>query len=252
MRSSVGQLNLLVLPSIAPIVKGMVTWRYSPNCSLMGLNLPLNDEDKLVIVRLAMEYGIVINPNNVSNVGNLISECEGLICPALRLIDVQPPGLLKGECFTIPIPPVEPISTILGLLAALPIVRMMGRGIIYEVYSDRWFKFKDLLLYLKLRGININIYTTILPESTQVPPFDRVFRGKGKLNISIPMMQKYEDNHVPTNIRGLMGNSNEIPLRALLDSGIPINEVNKLIMTGLAYLDVNNGVTVLKLSKMNH
>ncbi|WP_291767816.1 hypothetical protein [Caldivirga sp. UBA161] len=250
MRGSIGQLNLLVLPSAAPIVKGMVTWRYNSSCSLMGLNLPLNDEDELIIIRLAMEYGFMIKPSNISNVGNFISECEGLICSALRLIDTQPPGLLKGACFTVPIPPLEPISTILGLLIALPIMRIIGKGVTYEVYSDRWFRFKDLLLYLKLRGVNMNVYTTAAPEEAQAPPFDHVFQGKGKLNIRIPVGQNQErDNYIPVSIKELIGNSNEIPLRALLDSGIPISEVNKLIMTGVAYLDVSNGITVLKLSK---
>ncbi|ABW02396.1 hypothetical protein [Caldivirga maquilingensis] len=251
MRSSIGQLNLLVLPSTVPIIKGMVTWRYGSNCSIMGLNLPLNDEDELVITRLAMEYGFIIKPSNVSNVGNFISECEGLICPALRLIDTQPPGLLKGPCFTIPIPPLEPVSTILGLLIALPVMRIIGKEIIYEVYSDRWFRLKDLLLYLKLRGISINVYTTIAPEGNQVSPFDHVFQGKGKLNIRIPVewSRGSEGDYIPLSIKELMGGSREIPLRALLDSGIPISEVNKLIMAGAAYLDVSDGVTVLRLSK---
>lgn len=251
MRNSIGQLNLLVLPSTAPIIKGMVTWRYGSSCSIMGLNLPLNDEDELVMIRLAIEYGFIIKPSNISNVGNFISECEGLICPALRLIDAQPPGLLKGQCFTVLIPPLEPVSTILGLLIALPIMRIMGKEIIYEVYSDKWFRLKDLLLYFKLRGISINVYTTIAPEGSQIPPFDHVFQGKGKLNIRIPVERnrKNEDDYIPPSIKELMGDNREIPLRALLDSGIPISEVNKLIMIGVAYLEVSNGVTVLRLSK---
>lgn len=248
--SSIGQLNLLILPSTAPIVKGMVTWRYSPNCSLLGLNLPLSDEDKLVMVRLAMEYGFMIKANNINNVGNFISECEGLVCSALRLIDAQPPGLLNGTCFTVPVPPLEPVSTILGLLIALPIMRLVDKGITYEVYSDRWFRFKDLLLYLKLRGININVYTTIVPEGAQTPPFDHVFQSKGKLNVKIPMehYEYAESDYIPVNIKELMSNSSEIPLRALIDSGVPISEVNKLIMTGAAYLEISNGVTILRLN----
>lgn len=243
------QLNLFVLPSAAPIIKGMVTWRHSANCNLMGIDLPLEDEDKLIVARLAMEYGFIVKLDHINNVGNFISECEGLVCAALRLINVEPPGLLRGTCFTIPIPPMEPASTILGLLLALPILRLMGRRIIYEVFSDRWFRFKDLLLYLKLRGLSMNIYTTS-PELINAFIFDRVVKRRGKLNFGIPEQRRGElaVASIADRVSKLIGGY-EAPLRALVDLGVPISEINELIMYGIASLDMSNGIIVFRINK---
>jgi hypothetical protein len=244
-----GQLNLFILPSSQPITRGIVTWRYSPRCSPMGINLPLEDEDRLIITRLALEYGFMVKSSNLSDVGNFISGCEGLICQALRTVDVEPPGTLNGECFTVTIPPIEPTSTILGLTLALPLTRVMRGPVVYEVFSDRWFRLKDLLLYLKLRGANLNIYTTH-NANEDVSLFNRVFKGKGRLSIEVPISNsngRHLIERIAGRIRELAG-GDEVPLRALVDLGVPINDVNRLIMFGAAHLEVSNGVLVLRLN----
>jgi hypothetical protein len=245
-----GQLNLFILPSSQPITRGIVTWRYSPRCSLMGVNLPLEDEDKLIITRLALEYGFMVKSSSLGDISNFISGCEGLVCQALRVVDVEPPGTLNSECFTVPIPPIEPTSTILGLTLALPLTRVMRWPVVYEVFSDRWFRLNDLLLYLKLRGVNLNIYTTHNVNNEDTSIFNRVFKGKGRLSIEVPISNnngKHLIERIAGRIRELAG-GDEVPLRALVDLGVPINDVNRLIMFGAAHLEVSNGVLVLRLN----
>lgn len=246
---ALGRLTLVISPSATPPIKNLITWRFLDKCSTMGLNLPLDNEDILILTRLSMEYGFSVK-GEVRDVASFVSMCEGAICGFLRRLNYEPPGLAKGNgCFRLSIPPLEPLSTVLGFLLALPSFKLLGRKVVYELYSDSWQRLKDLLLYLKARGLNVNVYTSI-DVKDKVPPFDRVVkRGsiiepiKADLTSGGVGIRSYLDI-----IRSIAGDLNEVPLRAIVDLGIPMDVVNRLIAYGLASLGVSDDTIVLRIN----
>ena len=240
-----GLLILVKVPSALPVNKKVASWRLGRRCQVLGIDLPLMGEDLLVAHRVLGLFNVVVE-GELSTVGSIASRCisPNWVCRMLRSIEYWPLGEVNGsECYTVPIPPIEPASTILGFTTIIPLTRILGLGLIYEVYSDQWAHLIDLLLYLKLRGVKLAVYTSNVGN---VPRhvFDKVVeRGRGIFEVP----QAVEGPSVEELEKLVFdGFEDYVPLRAVVDSGIDIDAVNKLIIYNRARLSLMDGNIVLR------
>jgi len=142
---------------------------YDGSVRLGGVpDMELRPITKLVINRLFSALGIQFDASNVRRLGDVFEYCVqcSWFSGFINLVSGSLPG---NAVITVPIPIIEPLSSIIGLALAF------NTGFETELYSDLWPLMTDVLAQARALGLRLTIHTSIL-DINRVYVFDEVVR----------------------------------------------------------------------------
>jgi len=142
---------------------------YDGSVRLSGVpDMELRPITKLVINRLFSALGIQFDASNVRRLGDVFEYCVqcSWFSGFINLVSGSLPG---NAVITVPIPIIEPLSSIIGLALAF------NTGFETELYSDLWPLMTDVLAQARALGLRLTIHTSIL-DINRVYVFDEVVR----------------------------------------------------------------------------
>jgi len=142
---------------------------YDGSVRLGGVpDMELRPITKLVINRLFSALGIQFDASNVKRLGDVFEYCVqcSWFSGFINLVSGSLPG---NAVITVPIPMIEPVSTLIGLALAF------NTGIETELYSDLWSLLTDVLSQAKALGLRLTIHTSVL-DINRIYVFDEVVR----------------------------------------------------------------------------
>jgi len=136
-------------------------------------DMELRPITKLVINRLFSALGIQFDASNVRRLGDVFEYCVqcSWFSGFINLVSGSLPG---NAVITVPIPIIEPLSSIIGLALAF------NTGFETEFYSDLWPLMTDVLAQARALGLRLTIHTSIL-DINRVYVFDEVVRRMVRL-----------------------------------------------------------------------
>jgi len=147
---------------------------YDGSVRLGGVpDMELRPITKLVINRLFSALGIQFDVSNVRRLGDVFEYC--VQCSWFSgFINLVSDALPSNAIITVPIPIIEPLSSIIGLALAF------NTGLETELYSDLWPLMTDVLAQARALGLRLTIHTSIL-DINRVYVFDEVVRRMVRL-----------------------------------------------------------------------
>ena len=124
---------------------------------------------KLIINRLFSALGIQFDASNVKRLGDVFKYCtqRSWFGGFVNLVSGSLPG---NAVITVPIPMIEPVSTLIGLALAFN-----NPNFEVELYSDLWPLLTDVLSQAKALGLRLAIHTSVL-DINRIYVFDEVVR----------------------------------------------------------------------------
>jgi hypothetical protein len=137
-------------------------------------DMELKPLTKLVINRLFSALGIQFDASNVKRLGDVFEYCVqcSWFSGFIGFVGESLPG---NAVITVPIPMIEPVSTLIGLALAFnnPIFEV-------ELYSDLWLQITDILAQARALGLKLTIHTSVL-DINRIYVFDEVVRRMVRL-----------------------------------------------------------------------
>jgi hypothetical protein len=136
-------------------------------------DMELRPITKLVINRLFSALGIQFDASNVKRLGDVFEYC--VQCSWFSgFIGFVDEALPDKAIATVPVPIIEPLSSIIGLALAF------NTGFETELYSDLWPQITDILAQAKALGLRLTIHTSVL-DYNRIYVFDEVVRRMVRL-----------------------------------------------------------------------
>jgi len=147
---------------------------YDGSVRLEGVpDMELRPITKLVINRLFSTLGIQFDASNVKRLGDVFEYC--VQCSWFSgFIGFVGEALPDKAIATVPVPTIEPLSSIIGLALAF------NTGLETELYSDLWPQITDILAQAKALGLRLTIHTSVL-DINRIYVFDEVVRRMVRL-----------------------------------------------------------------------
>ncbi|PLC68447.1 hypothetical protein B7L70_03525 [Vulcanisaeta sp. EB80] len=148
---------------------------YDGSVRLEGVpDMELRPITKLVINRLFSALGIQFDASNVKRLGDVFEYCVqcSWFSGFINLVSESLPG---NAVITVPIPMIEPVSTLIGLALAFN-----NPNFEVELYSDLWPQITDILAQAKALGLRLTIHTSVL-DINRIYVFDEVVRRMVRL-----------------------------------------------------------------------
>jgi len=148
---------------------------YDGSVRLGGVpDMELRPITKLVINRLFSALGIQFDASNVKRLGDVFEYC--VQCSWFSGFIGFVNGSLPGNAvITVPIPMIEPLSSIIGLALAFN-----NPNFEVELYSDLWPQITDALAQARALGLRLTIHTSVL-DINRIYVFDEVVRRMVRL-----------------------------------------------------------------------
>jgi hypothetical protein len=117
--------------------------------------------------------GIQFDASNVKRLGDVFEYCVqcSWFSGFINLVSESLPG---NTIITVPIPIIEPVSTLIGLALAF------NTGFETELYSDLWPLITDVLAQARALGLKLTIHTSVL-DINRIYVFDEVVRRYTRL-----------------------------------------------------------------------
>jgi hypothetical protein len=142
---------------------------YDGSVRLDGVpNIELKPLTRLVINKLFNVLGIQFDASNARRLSDAFEYC--VQCSWFSgYINFVGDALPSNAIITVPIPMIEPVSTLIGLALAF------NTGLEAELYSDLWPLITDILTQAKALGLKLTIHTSVL-DINRVYVFDEVVR----------------------------------------------------------------------------
>ena len=142
---------------------------YDGSVRLEGVpDIELKPLTKLVINRLFSALGIQFDASNVKRLSDVFEYCTQ--CSWFSgFIGFVGNALPSNAIITVPMPMIEPLSSIIGLALAF------NTGLETELYSDLWPQITDVLSQAKALGLRLTIHTSVL-DYNRLYAFDEVVR----------------------------------------------------------------------------
>jgi hypothetical protein len=132
-------------------------------------DMELRPITKLVINRLFSALGIQFDASNVKRLGDVFEYC--VQCSWFSgFIGFVGKALPDKAIATVPVPIIEPLSSIIGLALAFN-----NPNFEVELYSDLWPLLTDVLTQAKALGLRLTIHTSVL-DINRIYVFDEVVR----------------------------------------------------------------------------
>ena len=143
---------------------------YSGSVRLGGVpDMELKPLTKLVINKILNVLGIQFDVSNIKRLSGAFEYCTQ--CSWFSgYINFVSETLPENAIATIPIPMIEPISTLIGLALAFNNPNFEA-----ELYSDLWPQITDVLAQARALGLKLTIHTSVL-DINRVYVFDEVVR----------------------------------------------------------------------------
>jgi hypothetical protein len=148
---------------------------YDGSTRLEGVpDMELRPITKLVINRLFSALGIQFDASNVKRLSDVFEYC--VQCSWFSgFIGFVGDALPENAIVTVPVPMIEPVSTLIGLALAFN-----NPNFEVELYSDLWPQITDILAQAKALGLRLTIHTSIL-DINRIYVFDEVVRRMVRL-----------------------------------------------------------------------
>jgi hypothetical protein len=148
---------------------------YDGSVRLDGVpDMELRPITKLVINRLFNALGIQFDASNVKRLGDVFEYCVqcSWFSGFIGFVSESLPG---NAVITVPIPMIEPVSTLIGLALAFN-----NPNFEVELYSDLWPQITDALAQARALGLRLTIHTSVL-DINRIYVFDEVVRRYTRL-----------------------------------------------------------------------
>jgi hypothetical protein len=142
---------------------------YDGSVRLGGVpDMELRPITKLVINRLFSTLGIQFDASNTKRLSDAFEYCTqcSWFSGYINFVD---DALPDKAIATVPVPMIEPLSSIIGLALAF------NTGLEVELYSDLWPLLTDVLSQAKTLGLRLTIHTSVL-DYNRLYAFDEVAR----------------------------------------------------------------------------
>jgi len=137
-------------------------------------DMELRPITKLVINRLFSALGIQFDASNVKRLSDVFEYCPQ--CSWFSgYINFVGDALPENAIVTVPVPMIEPISTLIGLALAFNNPNFEA-----ELYSDLWPQITDVLAQARALGLKLTIHTSVL-DINRIYVFDEVVRRMVRL-----------------------------------------------------------------------
>jgi hypothetical protein len=142
---------------------------YDGSVGLDGVpDMELRPITKLIINRLLSALGIQFDASNTKRLSDVFEYC--VQCSWFSgFIGFVGEALPDKAIATVPVPTIEPLSSIIGLALAF------NTGFEAELYSDLWPQITDILAQAKALGLRLTIHTSVL-DINRIYVFDEVVR----------------------------------------------------------------------------
>jgi len=136
-------------------------------------DMELKPLTRLVINKLLNVLGIQFDASNVKRLSDAFEYCVqcGWFSGYINFVS---DALPSNAIITVPIPMIEPVSTLIGLALAF------NTGLEIELYSDLWPLITDTLTQAKALGLRLTIHTSVL-DYNRIYVFDEVVRRMVRL-----------------------------------------------------------------------
>jgi hypothetical protein len=143
---------------------------YSGSVRLNGVpDMELKPLTKLVINKILNVLGIQFDISNIKSLSDAFEYCTQ--CSWFSgYINFVGESLPENAIATVPIPMIEPISTLIGLALAFNNPNFEA-----ELYSDLWPQITDALAQARALGLRLTIHTSVL-DYNRLYAFDEVVR----------------------------------------------------------------------------
>jgi len=136
-------------------------------------DMELKPLTRLVINKLLNVLGIQFDASNVKRLSDVFEYC--VQCSWFSgFINFVDDALPDKAIATVPVPIIEPLSSIIGLALAF------NTGLETELYSDLWPLITDILAQAKALGLRLTIHTSVL-DVNRIYTFDEVVRRMVRL-----------------------------------------------------------------------
>jgi len=147
---------------------------YDGSIKLKGVpDMELKPLTRLVINKLFNVLGIQFDASSAKRLSDVFEYC--VQCSWFSgFIGFVSESLSGNAVITVPIPIIEPLSSIIGLALAF------NTGIETELYSDLWPQITDALAQARALGLRLTIHTSIL-DINRIYVFDEVVRRMVRL-----------------------------------------------------------------------
>jgi len=147
---------------------------YDGSVRLGGVpDMELRPITKLIINRLFSTLGIQFDASNTKRLSDAFEYCPQ--CSWFSgYINFVGEALPDKAIATVPVPIIEPLSSIIGLALAF------NTGLETELYSDLWPLITDILAQAKALGLRLTIHTSVL-DVNRIYTFDEVVRRMVRL-----------------------------------------------------------------------
>jgi hypothetical protein len=131
-------------------------------------DMELKPLTRLVINKLLNVLSIQFDASNVRRLSDVFEYC--VQCSWFSgFIGFISDALPSNAIITVPIPMIEPLSSIIGLALAF------NTGLEVELYSDLWPQITDILAQAKALGLRLTIHTSVL-DYNRLYAFDEIVR----------------------------------------------------------------------------
>jgi len=142
---------------------------YDGSVRLGGVpDVELKPLTRLVINKLLNVLGIQFDASNVRRLSDVFEYC--VQCSWFSgFINFVDDALPDKAIATVPVPTIEPLSSIIGLALAF------NTGFETELYSDLWPQITDALALAKALGLRLTIHTSVL-DYNRIYVFDEIIR----------------------------------------------------------------------------
>ena len=142
---------------------------YDGSTRLEGVpDMELRPITKLVINRLFSALGIQFDASNVKRLSDIFEYC--VQCSWFSgFVSFVGDALPSNAIITVPVPMIEPVSTLIGLALAF------NTGFETELYSDLWPQITDVLAQARALGLKLTIPSSVLDYS-RIYVFDEIIR----------------------------------------------------------------------------
>jgi len=142
---------------------------YDGSVRLDGVpDMELKPLTRLVINKLLNVLGMQFDASSAKRLSDVFEYCVQCLWFSgfINLVSGSLPG---NAVITVPIPIIEPVSTLIGLALAF------NTGFETELYSDLWPQITDALALAKALGLRLTIHTSVL-DINRIYVFDEVVR----------------------------------------------------------------------------
>jgi hypothetical protein len=131
-------------------------------------DMELKPLTRLVINKLLNVLNIQFDASNVKRLSDVFEYC--VQCSWFSgFINFVDDALPDKAIATVPVPMIEPLSSIIGLALAF------NTGLEVELYSDLWPQITDILAQARALGLKLTIHTSVL-DYNRIYVFDEIIR----------------------------------------------------------------------------